>query len=127
TGVGEPKTINIGKFEIFGGGTASVFPDGKRVFFFGKEPAHSLRAYTVEISTQKPKAITPDGALADDFRHAMSPDGEFFIARGNDQKIYVYPMGGGPPLHVSGIESGEVPFQWNSVASSVYVKRDKGL
>jgi hypothetical protein len=52
---------------------------------------------------------------------AISPDSSFIAGIGPDQKGYLYPVAGGEPTLVAGINPGEQPITWSSDGKSLYI------
>ena len=100
---------------------ARWFPDGKRLVFSGNEPGRGVRLYTQDVSGGKPKPISPEGVFASAF--AISPDGQWVVGIGPDQKGYLYPSAGGEPRIVNGIGPGDLPITWNQDGRSIYLYR----
>ena len=100
---------------------ARWFPDGKRLVFSGNEPGRGVRFYTQDVSGGKPKGISPEGVDAQNF--AVSPDGQFVVGIGPDQKGYLFPTTAGDPRPVKGIEPGEIPINWSQDGRSIYLYR----
>jgi serine/threonine protein kinase/Tol biopolymer transport system component len=98
---------------------ARWFADGRRVLFSGNEPGHGVRLYVQSLNGGKPQAITPEGVNATAF--AISPDGQMVAGIGNDQKGYVYPVAGGQPRLINGLDPGEEPTCWSADGRSMYV------
>src|SRR6202522_58558 len=101
---------------------ARWFPDGKRFVFSGNEPGHGVRFYMEDISGGTPKAISPEGVDAQNF--AVSPDGQFVVGIGPDQKSYLFSTtGAGDPRVVAGWESGDVPISWSQDGRAISLYR----
>jgi Tol biopolymer transport system component/predicted Ser/Thr protein kinase len=98
---------------------AHWFPDGKRIAFSGNEPGHGVRLYVLEIDSGKFKPISPEGVLATAF--FISPDSRYVAGIGPDQKGYLYPVAGGEPEPIAGLNSGEQPITWSSDGRSLYL------
>jgi Tol biopolymer transport system component/predicted Ser/Thr protein kinase len=98
---------------------AHWFPDGKRIAFSGNEPGHGVRLYVLEIDSAKPKPISPEGVLATAF--FISPDSQFVAGVGPDQKGYLFPVAGGEPQLIPGLDSGEQPITWSDDGHSLYI------
>ncbi len=98
---------------------ARWFPDGKRLVFAGNEPGRGVRFYMQDISGGKPKPISPEGVDAQNF--AVSPDSQFVVGIGPDQKGYLFPTAGGDPRLVNGMELGDIPINWSPDARSIYL------
>ncbi|MBV9926802.1 MAG: serine/threonine-protein kinase [Acidobacteria bacterium] len=101
---------------------ARWFPDGRRILFTGEEQGHGPRCYVQSLDGGPARAITPDGVYC----VLLSPDGKFAVGVGLDQKGQLYPVDGGPPAAVTGLEPGDVPTQWGVDGNSLYVQRSVG-
>src|SRR4029077_19255080 len=108
TGAGETKSLTN---DSINHQWARWFPDGKRFVFSGNEPGRGVRFYMQDISGGKPQAISSEGVEAQDF--AISPDGQMVVGIGPDQKGYIFPVSGGDPRIVKGMEAGDLPINWS--------------
>jgi eukaryotic-like serine/threonine-protein kinase len=98
---------------------ARWFPDGKRILFSGNEPGQGVRLYVDDIATGKSQAITPEGVDGNAF--FVSPDSQWIAGIGPDRKGYLYPVGGGEPRVIPGLNPGEQPITWSSDGRSLYI------
>lgn len=57
----------------------------------------------------------------------LSPDGQQVIGVGADDKAYFYPVAGGDPQPVKGIQPGEQPIEWSADGKSIYVYKPGDL
>ena len=114
TGVGEMKQL---KGDGLNHTTAAFLPDGKRFVFTGMEPGHGARLYLESLDDATPHPISMEGVRS----NVLSPDGKFVAARGPDDKVYLFPVGGGEPTPVAGVEAGEFPTSWSSDGHSIFV------
>jgi len=112
TGAGQAVTLTHDSIDH---GFATLLPDGKRFLFDGIEPGHAPRSWVQEGSDGKPQPITPEGVIG----NHVSPDGKLMAAVGT--KIWVYPVDGGQPTALSGIEPGEVPIGWGADSKHLFV------
>jgi Tol biopolymer transport system component len=64
-----------------------------------------------------PHAISMEGVRS----NVLSPDGKFVAARGPDEKVYLFPVGGGEPKVVAGVQPGEFPTAWSADGRSIFV------
>jgi Tol biopolymer transport system component len=117
TGPGEPKPIPVGDLAV--DGAAFLPPDGRRIAIAAAEPGHPPRGYVIEEG-QPPRAVTPEGMLDG---AAFSPDGRFIAASGPDGRPFLYPVAGGDPKPIRGLETGETPVQWSADGESLYAAR----
>jgi Tol biopolymer transport system component len=118
TGAGETKSLTN---DSINHQWARWFPDGKRFVFSGNEPGRGVRFYMEDISGGKPQAISSEGVEAQDF--AISPDGQMVVGIGPDQKGYIFPVSGGDPRIVKGMEAGDLPINWSQDARSIFLYR----
>jgi hypothetical protein len=70
----------------------------------------------LEIAGGKPEAVTPEGTLCG----PSSPDSRFVLGVGPNSAAAIYPIGGGPPRLIPGLEAGFQPVQWSSDGSVLY-------
>jgi len=119
TGAGEPKLLETGSITDYQ--WATFLPDGQRVLVAGNEPGHGVRLYVQQLSGGAPRPISEEGINAILGGIVVSPDGMFAAAIGPTQRILLYPLGGGAPRPVSGVSERDVPLQWSSDGSFLYV------
>jgi eukaryotic-like serine/threonine-protein kinase len=115
TGVGEPKPLTQDSINHL---RVRWLADGKRLVFTGNETGHGLRLYVQSIDEAKPKAFSPEGLNS---AFVPSPNGELVAAIGPDHKIYTYPINGGDPRAVPGVQTDEVPITWSADGHALYV------
>ena len=97
------------------------FPDGKRFVFSGNETGHGVRLYTRDLSGGNPKPISPEGV--DALAFAVSPDGQFVVGIGPDQKGYLFSTSGGDPRVVKGLDPGDIPINFSQDGRTIYLYR----
>ena len=115
TGVGEMKQLkNDGLNHI----SAAFLQDGKRFVFTGTETGHGARLYLESLDDAKPQAFSMEGV---GYGIVLSPDGKWVAARGPDLKVYLFPVGGGDPKLVQGVQPGEFPTAWSSDGRSLFL------
>ena len=117
TGAGQPVTLSHDS--IYHGST-KLFPDGKRVLFEGSEPGRERRTWVQDVAGGKPLAITPEGTAG----HWVSPDGRLLAAFDAQRKFWLYPMDGGQPSSLSGIEPGESVIRWSGDGKYLFVTNE---
>jgi serine/threonine protein kinase/Tol biopolymer transport system component len=123
TGPGEPQRLTN---DAINHRRWQWFPDGKQILFQGNEPGHGVRLYVQDKAMGTPRAITPEGVIITS-QNAVSPDGKFVAAIDSDEKVVLYPVAGGAPQPVSGIESKQVPIRWAADGRSLYVYKREEL
>jgi dipeptidyl aminopeptidase/acylaminoacyl peptidase len=96
-------------------------PDESRIVFIGQQAGHGQRAYVQDLAGGEPRAITPEGVST---YYRLSPDGtQLAVATGADYRTVVYPVAGGDPRPVPGLEPGEIPIAWSPDNRSLYCYR----
>jgi Tol biopolymer transport system component len=118
TGAGEARIFPKEGVSVW---NACWFPDGKRFLLTANEPGRGPRLYERDFSGGKPRALTPEGYRG--LRGVVSPDGVWAVVTGPDRKTYLYPLGGGEPTVVPGIDVDDRVAGFTSDARSVYVFR----
>jgi dipeptidyl aminopeptidase/acylaminoacyl peptidase len=116
TKAGEAKQLTRGDIN---GSWARWFPDGKRIIFAGNEPDRGVRLYVLELASEKSQPITPEGVHA--YAFFVSPDSQHVATIGPDQNGTLYPVAGGEPRPIPGMNPGELPITWNEDGDSLYV------
>jgi hypothetical protein len=107
TGPGESQTIAT-PFEAWHWGFWT--PDGQHFIMSAREPRHGWRGYLQSVKGGPPRPITPEGIEP----LLISPDGRSVLAAGLDRSrsLALYPIDGGTPRPVQGLDSGDTPVQW---------------
>jgi hypothetical protein len=78
-----------------------------------------VRLYVYELASGKSQAVTPEGVDGNAF--FVSPDSQWIAGIGPDRKGYLYPVGGGEPRVIPGLNPGEQPITWSSDGRSLYI------
>ncbi len=119
TGAGEPRVVPAGGLVVQ---AAAWFPDGKRILLSASDTAGGAsRLHLLENPDAKPRALSPPGYRA--LSRSVSPDGKLATVVGPDRRRYLYPLGGGEPVPIAGLEPGEDPVGWTADGRSLYVFR----
>jgi eukaryotic-like serine/threonine-protein kinase len=116
TGAGEPRDLTKDNVNH---SWAHWFPDGKRILFTADEPDKGVRFYVYDLASGKSQAISQEGVSGTSF--ALSPDSQQIAGIGPDQKGYLYPVAGGDPRLIAGLNQGEQPITWAADGRSLYV------
>jgi len=120
TGPGESRTISTGQVQVH---QAYFFPDGRRILEVGSAPgSHALRLWVQNSYEAAPRPMSPEGATIA-YRSCISPDGKRVAAQDPEGKISIYPVDGGAPVPVRGVEPEDVPVQWTPDGKSLLVGR----
>ncbi len=97
----------------------AFLPDGSKFFFEAAAPGHGARLYAQPVAGGKPTPISAEGLNPS--RLFVSPDGRFVTATGPDQKVHLYPVGGGPPVDLPASQVGDYPAGWSADGKGLYV------
>jgi serine/threonine protein kinase/Tol biopolymer transport system component len=116
TAAGEPRDLTKDNVNH---SWAHWFPDGKRILFSADEPGKGVRFYIYDLASGKSAAISQEGVNGTAF--ALSPDSQQVAAIGPDQKGYLYPVAGGEPRLIAGINQGEQPITWSADGRALYI------
>ena len=117
TGAGEPKIFTKEGLSVY---LAQFLPDGKRMLLTGSESGHGQRLYLRDFAGGKPRAVTPEGYSG---VGVIAPDGSWTVVLGPDRKRYLYPLAGGEPTAVAGLQSDEGVDQRSPDGRFLYVHR----
>jgi len=99
---GAPKELAIGDIAPAGG---LFLPGTHRALLVGTEPGHKPRVYLLDPdSGASPKPILPEGVHG---IAAITSDGSLVLARNESNQAMFYPLSGGAPLPVQGLQPGE--------------------
>jgi eukaryotic-like serine/threonine-protein kinase len=116
TGAGEAKELTKDNINH---SWAHWFPDGKRILFAGNEPGKGVRLYVYDSAAGKSSPISPEGVSGTAF--VISPDSQVVAGIGPDQKGYLYPVAGGEPQVIPGLNPGEQPITFSADGGSLYI------
>ncbi|MGB8580821.1 MAG: protein kinase [Candidatus Sulfotelmatobacter sp.] len=116
TAAGEPRDLTKDNVNH---SWAHWFPDGKRILFSADEPGKGVRFYIYDMASGTSKPISQEGVNGTAF--ALSPDSQEIAAIGPDEKGYLYPVAGGDPRPINGINQGEQPITWSGDGQSLYI------
>jgi hypothetical protein len=114
TGAGQPVTLTHDSLSHY---RATLLPDGKTFLFEGNEPGHARRTWAQSAIRGKPVPITPEGTAG----HQVSPDGKLLVAVDSERRFWLYPIGGGNPRALLGIEPGENTIRWSGDGKYLFV------
>jgi Tol biopolymer transport system component len=98
-------------------------PDGHRFVVAGIEEGHGPRLYVRDVEGGPARPITAEGIRPYFNGNTASPDGRFVTALDAENRAFLYPVDGGEPKPIAGIEPGELPLTWTTPASLLVVSR----
>jgi Tol biopolymer transport system component len=116
TGAGQPLSVDVSGLEHIRNGWARFLANGHQISVNGNAKGHSTRCYLLDLSGAKPKAVTPEAVSCG----ASSPDNRFIVGMGPNSEAAIYPLDGGAPRRIPGLEAGFQPVQWSTDGQSLY-------
>jgi len=125
TGAGEPRTITPQGVGELQNGSAHFLPDGQHIIFTAQGSNHQMRSFVMDLSGENLHAVTPEGVTFADY--LVSPDGKLVFTLDANEKVELFPLDGGAPRTIPGLEAEEVPFQWSEDSSSILVFQKGGV
>jgi len=120
TGAGEARHLERFGIEQYGYGAAWL-PNGKGIVFVGREKGRPMRTFVQDLDGGQPRPVTPEGVTG----NAVSPDGKLLLGRDTSEKKALYPLDGGEPRTVPGLEDEDKLIRWTDSADSVFIYRDR--
>ncbi|MCA1610743.1 MAG: protein kinase [Acidobacteria bacterium] len=117
TGAGQPKVFPKDGIAVFGAGFLS---GGKQILFNGQQAGRPARVWVRDFAGGKPRPVTPEGYVG---AGVSSPDGRWAVIREPDRKLYMYPIAGGVPTLLPGLDEKDGVDQWSADGRFLYVHR----
>jgi eukaryotic-like serine/threonine-protein kinase len=123
TATGEVKRLPLGPIVEYLD-WAAWSPDGRRIFFAGREAGDVRRTYVQDTEGGDPRPLTPNGfvgiALSPDARSILTVDryGEFYVSS---------PADSADPRPLPGYLDGDVPLQWTADGRSLFIRQEGNL
>jgi serine/threonine protein kinase len=118
TGPGQAEPIALGAVQP---DSALWFPDDKRILVCGRQPGRVESTFVLDSLTAAPRPLAGVG-ICPPTRHAISPDGRLVAAMDADGIAKVFPVAGGDPHDIPGVEPWMGPIQWGADGLSVFVR-----
>ncbi|HEY3204267.1 MAG TPA: protein kinase [Thermoanaerobaculia bacterium] len=119
TGAGQPRRLTLPGLH-FNLGATRFLQDSRHFLITANEEGRGDRVYLLDLDGGKPRAITPEN-----FRGPgpISSDGKRFLVRAPDGKPVAYPIEGGEPTALAGLEAGDLPVGWTADDRGLFVQR----
>lgn len=102
TGAGQAAVVQTGNVEA--AELASWLPDNRHVVFTGNEPGHPPRIFLLDAIAGGARPVTPEGWTG----FAPTPDGAYVLARTRSGGALLYPIIGGAPKPVPGLQPDDL-------------------
>jgi Tol biopolymer transport system component len=103
---------------------ATWSPDGRRIYFAGREASDVRRTYVQDVDGGEPRPITPDGFVG----MLLSPDGRKIATVDRYGEYYLCSIdGGADPEPLAGYRDGDVLLQWSADGRSLFVREAGNL
>lgn len=115
-GPGQPRPVEVSGSVHIHNGWARFLSDGNSISVNADEPGHAARCYVLDLAGGKPKAATPEGVSCG----PSSPDSRFIVGFEENAPVSLYPVDGGPPKHIPGLEAAFQPAEWSEDGSALY-------
>jgi len=117
TGTGQPRLLPRGGINTH---AASFFPDGRRVLLAASGKGAATRVYVQDLEAGEPRPITPEGVRFGLSTRPLSPDGALALLQDGTGQHQLYPVGGGEPRPVAGLDPGEQPLRFSGDGRYVF-------
>ncbi|HKD19807.1 MAG TPA: protein kinase [Thermoanaerobaculia bacterium] len=105
-GAGEPVSLPNEGMEP---GGMAWFPDNRRLLFTGNVPGQPPRFFVIDTKNGSKQPIALEGAA---FVMEVSPDSRRALAFRTDGTWALYPLGGGPPAPVPGVQAEDTSLKF---------------
>jgi hypothetical protein len=103
---------------------ATWSPDGRRIYFAGRDAADVRRTYVQDVDGGEPRPITPDGFVG----LLLSPDGRTIATVDRYGEYYLSPLDdAGDPQPLAGYIDGDVLLQWSADGRSLFIREAGNL
>jgi len=103
---------------------ATWSPDGRRIYFAGREASDVRRTYVQDIDGGEPRPITPDGFVG----LLLSPDGRTLATVDRYGEYYLYSLDGRTdPQPLAGYMDGDVLLQWGADGRFLFIRERENL
>jgi eukaryotic-like serine/threonine-protein kinase len=116
TGAGESRVLQTPGMTY----RAAVWiPGTQRLVFMGEAAGRHSRIYLQDVAGGAPRPLTPEGYGMG----PVSPDGKFVVVGGPDRRLVLYPIEGGEPRAIRGLEPGEDVVRFDTTGHTVLVAK----
>jgi serine/threonine protein kinase/Tol biopolymer transport system component len=116
TGTGQRRLVpSEGLTDVY---RAKWFPDGRRVLLVAAGADLIPRSFVLDLETGKREPFGDEGSIA----MLVSPDGREVLALDPSGVYYLWPLTGGEPVPVPGLQPNDRPVQWSGDGRHLFVR-----
>ncbi|MCI4355346.1 MAG: hypothetical protein L3K06_08295, partial [Thermoplasmata archaeon] len=119
-GAGETRTLDRGDVVQY---SRAVWAGNRHIVFSGADKQNSTRLYVQNASGEAPKAVSGEGVQLNKIGRPVSPDGQRVVASGPDGMLALYPLAGGEPISLAGLDARDVALCWTTDGRALVVAR----
>jgi eukaryotic-like serine/threonine-protein kinase len=116
TGAGERRVLPCHGLSVR---SASLHPDGRRIFVAGGEPGVGARVHVIDIESGETRPLDPECAAT--WVGRLSPDGRHLFLLDTEGNPAVWNVLDGVPAPAAGLERGNTFAGWGADARSLYL------
>jgi Tol biopolymer transport system component len=121
TGAGQTRALEAGAIVVYS--RAVWHPSGERVVIAGTDASGVARLYVQDVAGGPPRPLTGEGVTLAKLGRPVSPDGGSVVAIDPDGVPAIYPVAGGEPRPVPGLNEYDVPLCWTPGGRELLVAR----
>ncbi|HZE20208.1 MAG TPA: protein kinase [Candidatus Angelobacter sp.] len=114
-GAGRERSLRLPPMAVHHG---TWTPDGRALVLSGVESGRGIRLYHFDLESESLRPISEEGVGV--HLGLVSPDGKRVMARTAVGTYALYPIDGGPPQALEGIEPGERPHTWSADGTAIF-------
>lgn len=121
TGIGEARHVPLPGLSYVD--ALGWLPDSSTLVVSARQGEGGMRLFAVPATGGTPRPVTPERASAR--RIVISPDGQWVVAGPADSMLALFPLAGGAPKPIPGVDKDDRPLQWSADGRTLFVARGK--